>query len=177
MTTKMSMTMNGKPENDKDMNELKIEHNKKVVAAWHSICDWCKCNLALAIPGGFVVRLQFETFGWRSFAITEKGEVQLHTGSHGDTSQRVYTRDFAYEFASRFCYGPVHHSHFGDHDKKPYECNEFLSARADKAYQIETDCRFVNLSAIEKVIYQWQYLKDQIQYQVNREKSLDDFKA
>lgn len=158
------------------MNELELKHNEKVIAAWHSICDWCKENLANKVPGGIVVSFPFQTFGWKRLAVTEDGDVQLHSGSHGDSSTRVYIKEFMLEFVFSACMGCNHHTHFFDSTKKPYHDNNKLFEQSKSAQKLIASSRHIYLGTIEDAINEWKGLKADLLRIVEHEKSLDTFK-
>lgn len=158
------------------MDELKRQHNEAVLNAWNSICEWCKKNLADKVPGGMVVRLPFNPYSWKALAVTQGGDVQLHRGSHGNTSDYVYLQDRRIEFSFlSFCSrDEIHCSHFHDHDKKPVRTNEQY-ARSERSIML---CSHrIPLDHIEEVILQWQSLKAELLSIVEDENKLKNFQV
>lgn len=158
------------------MDELNKSHNELVLEAWNKICDWCKENLSGKVPGGMVAKFPFQTFGWKCLAVTQDGDVQLHTGSHGDDSGNIFLRDRRIECVSRCCSGSIEYrrSFFCDNDTKPQKSNQ----------QYLQNDRFVMLNTFKVVpevifstIQYWPSLKAEFLRLCVKEAKLKDFEA
>jgi hypothetical protein len=159
------------------MDELKRQHNEAVLNAWNSICDWCKKNLAEKVPGGMVVHFPFTPYVWKAFAVTQEGDVQLHIGPHGNSSEYVYLRDRQIEFALLSCCSRDDsiYSHFYDNDKKPHRTNEQYARGGKRGIML---CSHqVSLDRIEDVVFQWQSLKAELLQIVENENKLKNFQV
>lgn len=162
------------------MDQIEINHNARLLKSWNLICDWCKANMANVIPGGTVASHNFETFGWMRLAVTQEGDVQLHSGSHGESSTRVYTRDKELEFDFGACMGTTtRHSHFCSYDKKPYcSTKKYLeNLQPERVRELKPDATNVRFKSIEETIFQWPSLKRQLEIMKDKVNSLDTFQA
>lgn len=128
------------------------------LAAWNSICDWCKEHSTHIRNRGVHV-VKHSEHEYIMLYIRKNGDVQLSIGKNNMHPSRVYCKTHATYYTDNVKMSDIVLS-----SNRPYV-----------AHKLKCDSNFVYFRDMERLVNDWQYFKNNIISQIKQYNSVSNF--